>query len=126
MPEVLNPARSITVFAIYLAITGLSFAFIPNLVLPLLGFAPASEVWIRVVGLLAMILAFYYLYSVRYADRHFYRASVFARLGFFTGLVVFVLAGWGSPMLVAFGLIDLAGAAWTWRTLRATEPAGKS
>jgi hypothetical protein len=117
----LNPARSITVFGIYLLLSGLSFILIPNLILPLFGFAPTTEVWIRVVGLLAAILGFYFLYSVRHADYHFFRATLYARLTFFTGLVLMALLGWGSPLLIAFGLIDLAGAAWTWMALRASE-----
>ncbi len=114
----LHVARSITVFGIYLLLSGLSFIFIPNIILPLFGFAATSEVWIRVVGLLAAILGFYFLYSVRQADHRFFRATIYARLMFFSGLVLFVLLGWGSPLLIAFGLIDLAGAAWTWITLR--------
>ena len=117
----LNVARSITVFGIYLILSGLSFILVPNLILPLFGFAPTTEVWIRVVGLLAAILGFYFLYSVHHADHNFFRATVYARLMFFTGLVLFALLAWGSPMLVAFGLIDLAGAAWTWYALRAAE-----
>jgi membrane-bound ClpP family serine protease len=118
----LNVARSIAVFGIYLALSGLAFIFIPNVILPLFGFAATAEVWIRVVGLLAAILGFYFLYSVRHADHHFFRATVYARLMFFTGLVLFALLSWGSPMLVAFGLIDLAGAAWTRVALRESEP----
>src|SRR5947208_1904520 len=114
----LNAARSITVFGVYIALSGLSFIFIPNLILPLFGFAPPGEVWIRVVGLLALILGFYFFYSVRHADRHFYRATIYARLIFFTGLALFAALGWGSLMLIAFGLIDLTGAAWTWLSLR--------
>lgn len=115
----LNAARSITVFGIYLALSGLSFMFLPNIILPLFGFAQTGEVWIRMVGLLALILGFYFLYSVRHADHYFFRATITARLMFFSGLALFAILGWGSPMLVAFGLIDLAGAAWTWLSLRA-------
>jgi hypothetical protein len=78
-----NPARSITVFGIYLILSGLSFMVIPNVVLPLLGFATTTEVWIRVMGLLAAILGGYFLYSVRYDDRTFYRATVYARLALY-------------------------------------------
>jgi hypothetical protein len=117
---VLNVARSITVFGIYLALSGIAFIFIPNVILPLFGFAATTEVWIHVVGLLALILGFYFLFSVRHADHQFFRATVYARLMFFMGLVLFAILGWGSPMLVAFGLIDLAGAAWTWVALRAS------
>ena len=113
-----NPARSITVFGIYLGISGLSFVLIPNTVLPMFGFSTTTEVWIRVVGLLAVILGMYFMYSVRHDDRVFFRATVFGRVLFCTGVVAFALLGLGSPMLIVFGLIDLAGAAWTWLSLR--------
>ena len=109
-----NPARSITVFGIYLAISGSCFMVIPNTVLPLLGFQPTTEVWIRVVGLLAAILGGYFLYAVRYDDQRFFRATVYARLAFFSGMTLFALLGLASPLLVLFGLIDLGGATWTW------------
>lgn len=114
-----NTARSITVFGIYLAVSGLSFILVPNFVLPLFGFAATNEIWIRVVGLLALIVGMYFLYSVRHADRHFFRATVYGRLMFFTGVTSFALLGWAGPLLVIFGLVDLAGAAWTWLALRA-------
>jgi hypothetical protein len=116
-----NLARSITVFGVYLLLAGLTFIFIPNIVLPLAGFPTTTEIWIRLVGLLTAILGMYFLYSVRYDDRHFYRATLYARLIFFTGVVLFVIFKLGSPMLIAFGLVDLAGAAWTWTALRASR-----
>ncbi len=113
-----NSARSIAVFGVYLSLAGLSFFFIPNLLLPLLGLAPTTEVWIRLVGLLTGILGMYFLYSVRTGDRHFFRATIIARLIFFSGVVLIVLLGWGSPLLILFGLVDLAGTVWTWLALR--------
>ena len=71
------------------------------------------------VGLLTAILGGYFLNSVRTNDDSFHRATIYARLVFFTGIAVFVLLGLASPLLVLFGLIDLAGAAWTWTSLRA-------
>jgi hypothetical protein len=116
-----NSARSITVFGIYLAASGLSLVFIPNAILPLLGLPTTTEVWIRVVGLLAAILGGYFLYSVRYNDRIFYRATIYARLVFFTGVTAFVLFGLAGPLLIVFGLVDLAGATWTWLSLRSAQ-----
>lgn len=114
----MNASRSITVFGIYLAAIGLGFFFIPNLILSLLGFATTTEVWIRLTGLLTAILGMYFLYSVRHKDMAFFRATIFARLIFFAGVTTLVVLGWASPLLVAFGLVDLAGAAWTWWALR--------
>lgn len=116
-----NPSLSLTVFGVYLLAVGAGFIFIPNLILPLLGLATTTEVWVRVVGLVAWILAMYFLYLARPDERRFMRATVYARVIFFTGISVLVLAGFGSPILIAFGLIDLAGATWTWYALRATQ-----
>lgn len=115
-----NPANSIKFFGVYLAIFGVLFFVVPNSILPLLGFATTTEPWIRLTGLLAAILGFYFLYSVRHNDAAFYRATVYARLIFFVGVAKLVLLGWASPLLLAFGLVDLAGAAWTWLALRKT------
>lgn len=111
-------ARSIAVFGIYLAVIGLSFFFIPNVILPLFGFPATTEVWIRLTGLLTAILGMYFLYSVRHDDRQFFRSTVIARLIFFAGVTTLVVLRLASPLLVVFGLVDLAGAAWTWQALR--------
>jgi len=116
-----NLARSITVFGIYLLLAGLSFILIPNMVLPLVGLPTTTEIWIRLVGLLTAILGMYFIHSVRYDDRPFYRATLYARLIFFTGVTLFVIFKLGSPLLIVFGLVDLAGAAWTWMALRASK-----
>ena len=114
-----NSSRSITVFGIYLFLSGISFVFLPNVILPLFGFPVTTEVWIRLAGLLVLILGIYFLYSVRHNDRIFFRVTIYGRLIFCAGVIMFATAGWGSPTLVIFGLVDLAGAAWTWLSLRA-------
>ncbi len=116
-----NPVLTMIVFGVYLLATGLGFVLAPNLLLPLFGFPATTEVWVRIVGLLSTILGMYFLYLARSDQRRFILATVYARLIFFTGVTAFALLGFGSPILVAFGLIDLAGAAWTWLALRATQ-----
>ena len=113
-----NSARSILVFAAYLALSGLSFMLIPEMVLPMFGLAAPTEVWIRLVGLLAFILALYFYNAARAGDRRFIQDTLLARVIFFTGVTLFVLVRWASPVLILFGLIDLAGATWTWSALR--------
>ena len=48
-------ALSIFVFGIYLIITGLGFAAIPNILLPLLKFPKSTEPWVRVVGIIVVV-----------------------------------------------------------------------
>jgi len=54
-----NAAKSILVFGIYLVVIGLGFLVVPNTVLALFGFPTTNEPWIRVVGLLVLILGYY-------------------------------------------------------------------
>jgi hypothetical protein len=106
-------ATSIRIFGIYLMLLGPIVIAAPNLVLALFGLPPTSEVWIRVVGLLAAILGYYYVQAARHDLVPFYRASVPARVAVFLGFGAFVLFGLVKPPLLLFGAVDLAGAAWT-------------
>ena len=91
-----NPVLASRVFGIYLILAGASFAIVPSTVLAPLGLE-ATEVWIRVVGLLSTILGMYFLYCAR--SRQFLRASVIARLMFASGIAGFVIAGSTPPNL---------------------------
>ena len=64
-------------FGSYILVAGACFAFIPNLLLSLLGFPAANEIWVRVLGLVAGVLGYYYYYlSGAVADaRYFFIAS---------------------------------------------------
>lgn len=114
------PARTIIAFSIYILLTGFAFFFIPNLILPILGFPQTSEVWVRVVGLLAIAIGAYYFQCGRREDRTFIEATMYGRCVIFIGMSLLVLFRLGPPMLLLFGVIDLAGAIWTWTTLRAS------
>ena len=121
-----RPATSIRVFGIYLLILGSALVAVPNLVLAFFGFPPSSEVWIRVVGLLAAILGYYYDQAARHDLVPFYRTSVRARIFTFLSFVAFVLFGMVKPSLIFFGAIDLAGAAWTFFALRSSRPMARA
>jgi hypothetical protein len=111
-------ARSVFVFGIYLTGIGSGLLLIPNLVLPLLGFPPSDEVWSRVAGLLAVLIAFYYLQAARTELRPFFQWTVYARIAAFIGLTAFAIANLASPIIALLGVIDLATALWTHWTLR--------
>ncbi|HET9795480.1 MAG TPA: hypothetical protein VFS34_13590 [Thermoanaerobaculia bacterium] len=114
-------ATSIRVFGIYLVLLGAVVVAVPNLVLALVGLPPTSEVWIRVVGLLAAILGFYYLQAARHDFMPFYRASVPARVVAFLTFAAFVLFRFVKPSLILFGAVDLSGAAWTFFALSSSR-----
>jgi len=111
-------ARSVFVFSIYLFILGSILVAVPNRLLSLFGLPHTGEVWIRVVGMLAVVLGFYYLTAARRELTPFFRATVFGRLAVLIFFIAFVLAGFAPPILILFGVIDALGAVWTAVALR--------
>jgi len=120
----LRASASIRIFGVYLLILGGALVAGPNLVLALFGFPATSEVWIRVVGLLAAILGYYYVQAARHDLLPFYRAYVPARVFSFVSFVALVLLGLVKPSLILFGAVDLSGAAWTFFALRSSRQPG--
>ena len=116
-----NAARSVLVHGAYLSLSGLTLIAVPNLLLGLMGLPSTDEVWIRVVGVLTLILGFYFTQAARKEVIEFIRWSVYARLTFMSFCILFVLLHFIGPVLLLFGLLDLLGAIWTALALR-THP----
>jgi hypothetical protein len=113
-----SPARTMFAFGCYLLALGTALILYPNGVLDLFGVAPTVEVWIRVTGMLVLILGAYDILAAIAELRQFFRWSVPLRASVIFFFSVLVLLGYAPPVLLLFGLIDLAGAAWTWVALR--------
>src|SRR5205814_280228 len=123
-PPVSRSAASALGFGIYLVLLGAAVVVAPNGLLGLFGFVPTREVWIRVAGLLAAAIGYYYLRGAGMEDRPFFRWSIHGRLfaaGGFGALVALKLA---QPQLLLFAAVDLAGATWTTLALRADARSG--
>lgn len=111
-------AQSVFVWSIYLLVLGTWLLVAPNTLFTALGIPITEEIWIRVVGILVVILSlFFYDASINEA-RHFFVASVLARM--FSAAAFFAFALTGEPwQLAIFGMVDAVGAAWTYIALRA-------
>lgn len=116
------PAKTVFGFGLYMLLLCVPLLFAPNLLLELLGFAPTSEVWVRVLGQLVLYLGVYYVLAARWEARRFMAATVPVRLSVIVFFAAFVAAGLVPPMLLAMGVPDLIGGLWTWHALRADEP----
>ncbi|MBI5934011.1 MAG: hypothetical protein HY867_09910 [Chloroflexi bacterium] len=112
-------STSLLVFGVYLVGMGFGLLFAPNMVLGILGFPATDEVWPHVVGLLALVLAFYYITAARADLRTFARATVPARIAVFIGFAAFTLMGLAGPIMILLGAVDLLGALWTGWALKA-------
>lgn len=111
-------ARTLFVWSFYLLGLGVILVVVPNLLLALFGIAPTEEVWIRVIGVLVLILAYFAYSAARQEVQEYFRWSVPARVAVPLFFAIFVLLNLAPAQLILFGLVDLAAAAWTWQTLR--------
>src|SRR5260221_6304205 len=116
-------ATSIRVFGIYLAVVGVALVVAPNLLLGLLGFPPTNEVWIRVAGVLVLILAYYFNQSVWHGTIDFWRWTTHVRFALIFFFAAFVLLRLAQPQLLLLGAADFLGAIWTTWALRADAAA---
>jgi len=118
-----NSAKSVFVFAVYLILLGIILLLMPNVLLKLFSFPETTEVWIRVAGMLVLLIAFYYLQAARRELTEFFQWTVYARASVILFFIAFVVLMDIPPALILFGAVDLLGAVWTEATLRASRKA---
>jgi hypothetical protein len=114
-------AESIFYYSFYMMGMGLGLFLIPDLILGIFGLGSPTEIWVRVLGLLAFCAGILYFYCARTDQTGFFRVSVPERVIFFLGTVALVAFFDATPMLAAVGSVDLLGAIWTGLTLRQGE-----
>ena len=111
-------ARSVFYFGFYLYIVGLTLIAVPNVFLQTLQLPATNEVWIRIVGVLAFCLGFYYRRTAVQNIVSFFKLTVPARIFVFIAFTVFVLLNYVPPVLIGIGAVDLLGAIWTFYALK--------
>ncbi len=110
--------RSLFVFGWYLAGLGTLLVLVPNVLFGLFGLPPTDEVWIRVAGVLVLVIAYLDVRMGREDFLPYARFTVHARVAVLVLFGAFVLAGLARPILIQFGAIDFAGALWTAAAIR--------
>ena len=118
-----NSARSVFVFGLYLVVLGIVLVVAPNFLLGMFFMPSTTEVWIRVVGVLVLFMAFYYIQTARKGMTDFFKLTVYTRSSLVIFFAAFVLLGLASPPLILFGVMDLLGAIWTGLALRSAKTA---
>ena len=58
--------KSIFFFGIYVALLGILLVFVPNALLGVVEIPPTDEIWIRLAGMLLLILGFFYVQTGRH------------------------------------------------------------
>lgn len=117
-------ARSVYLFSIYLMAAGTLLILVPNLLLWILRLPKTDEVAIRIVGMLAFILGYYYLQASKNELKQFFQWTVYGRLAGFLMFCILGFGGFGPPVLILFGVFDGLAALWTHRCLQKPEYPG--
>ncbi len=110
-------ARSIHVWSIYALVVGALLAVVPNTILSILGVAKTDEVWIRVLGVVIVVLALYYWDGAKNEARHFFVASLLGR-GFAAAALILLWLTGAPVQLLIFAAVELIGVIWTYSSLR--------
>ncbi len=118
-----NAAKSMFAFGIYLVFLGTVMVGAPNPALALFGMPMTSEVWVRVVGMLLLFLAFFCIQAARAEVTDYFKWSIYTRSSVIIFFTAFVLLHLISPILILFGAIDLLGAIWTGLALHLSRTA---
>ncbi|MBL7741106.1 MAG: hypothetical protein JNK14_17925 [Chitinophagaceae bacterium] len=114
----MNPAaRTVFYFGLYLYLVGLTLITVPNVLMNMLQMPETNEVWIRVVGVLVICIAFYYHMTALANVMAFFKYTIPTRFFVFISFTALALLDYVSPMIIGFGVIDLLGAIWTWISL---------
>jgi pimeloyl-ACP methyl ester carboxylesterase len=112
--------------AAYTFFAGLPLLLFPNTILPLLGFAPTEEPWVRTTGMFLIGLTIISLSVFRSPTASMIKATILARTWF--TIVLFTLAivgyGWGFYLLAGIVLIGVVGSICTYRHELQLLPAG--
>jgi len=119
---VTTPATTIRVFAVYLLALAAALMVAPNTFLGWFGVPPTTDVWVRVVGMLAGFLGYYYLRITAAGLSEFYAWTVPVRISVLAFFGAFVVLGLAPPVLLVFAVVDAAGALWTWLAIRQAAP----
>ncbi len=91
---------------------------IPGVILSLLGFAPPVEPWIRVVGVLSLVLGYFFTRAALANLKAFYPWTVHARFGVTLAIILLVVLNLAPINLLLFAVFDFLSALWTFWALR--------
>ena len=119
-------ARSVLVFGSYLVVLGAVLIGSPNILLALVKQPAANEPWIHVLGVPIMAMGILHVASARSNLVPFFHVSIRVRPLVLVSFAVLAALRMIPPIVIGFGLVDVAAGAWTWMLLRQSHSLGSS
>ena len=115
----LEPAKTIRLFGIYLILEGLFLMLAPSTILSTIGIPDPESVWRIVLGFVVVVLGYYYVRNAQANLIPFFGFTVQVRIAQFVFFVWLYVFERGTLTLVIFSFIEFAAGMWTWRALKA-------
>ncbi|MEK6478807.1 hypothetical protein WJR50_14770 [Catalinimonas sp. 4WD22] len=108
-----HAALSSLCWGVYMILNGISMIIQPNSMLETMGFEPTVEIWIRMAGLLALVLGYYYVQMGRYHFLPFYTWKIIGHIAGIIIMTTFYLQGLAPGSILMLCLGDMLAALWT-------------
>lgn len=109
--------RSIFVWALYMLLQGFALLIIPMFTLSLFGYREACEPWVRFLGLLSLVLGFYYVLMVKY---HLQVLYIWKVRGHSVGLLcmaALIWTGYADSRLLMSMAVEAGACLWTYSAI---------
>ena len=111
-------AKSLVGWGIYLVIVGGGMLIIPELLLRWFSLPETGTAYLRIAGILFLVLSYYMFRSAQTELKPFFRWTVHARAPIILVVIVLAILKLVPPIILLFGLFDFIGAMATALALR--------
>ncbi len=109
---------SILVWGIYIIILGLFMITIPVKTMALFDYQISDDLWVRFIGILAVVLGLYYIQVAQKKIIPLYRWKIVGHAFGLLCMTIFIISGVADKRLIGTMVIELAGCLWTLITLK--------
>ncbi len=117
-------SRSMFIFGFYVLVSGLFLLLFPEVLLKAAGITTGASVITRILGMVVFYLGIYYLVIGKKQLTEIIPWTIPTRASAIIFLALFVISGQANVLILGFGVLDLAGAIWTWIAWRKDQAGG--
>jgi len=120
LKDMSRAAMSIFIFGIYVIILGIIFLFVPEIMFLMLAYPTPPDIVSRIIGMVFLFLAYLYIRAALDEEgmTKFFMWTVHTRALVIIFFSIFAALQLVNPLIIMFGVVDIAGALWTFWALR--------